>query len=369
MPGTLALYVARRFFSAAVAVFVAVFALIVLVNLIELLRANDDGQADFVTLMAMAVLRAPAVTLTAAPFTVLLAAMATFAGLARSSELVVTRAAGVSIWRMVVPAMAVAVVMGGIAFAAYSPVAAAFAGRFATLEEKYLGRSSSSLSVAAGGIWLRQGGADGQIVIRARRASAAVDQLWRVVLFRFGPGDRFDARLEAGRAVLEPGTWRLYDVTRWRLDGAPGAAQALSPDRLDTLDLPTNLTPEQIQESFAPPQTIAFWDLPAFIALLDESGFSSSRHRLQWHALLAAPVVYAAMVLFGAAFSTRHARFGGLGLMALGCVLTGFAYFFLSDVAQALGASGAVPAALAAWGPPAAAVLLSTGLILHLEDG
>ena len=75
------------------------------------------------------------------------------------------------------------------------------------------------------------------------------------------------------------------------------------------------------------------------------------------------------MVLFGAAFSTRHARFGGLGVMALGCVLTGFAYFFLSDVAQALGASGAVPAALAAWGPPAAAVLLATGLLLHLEDG
>jgi len=265
--------------------------------------------------------------------------------------------------------MAVAVVMGGIAFAAYSPVAAAFAGRFATLEEKYLGRSSSSLSVAAGGIWLRQGDAEGQTVIRARRASSGVDQLWRVVLFRFGPGDRFETRLEAGRAVLEPGAWRLYDVTRWQLDAAAGEAHALSPEHLDTLALPTNLTPEQIQESFAPPETIAFWDLPAFIALLDESGFSSSRHRLQWHALLAAPVVYAAMVLFGAAFSTRHARFGGLGLMALGCVLTGFAYFFLSDVAQALGASGAVPAALAAWGPPAAAVLLSTGLILHLEDG
>ena len=34
-----------------------------------------------------------------------------------------------------------------------------------------------------------------------------------------------------------------------------------------------------------------------------------------------------------------------------------------------LGASGAVPVLLAAWGPPASAVLLALGLLLHFEDG
>ena len=365
---TLALYVARRFLTMAVAVFATVFALVVLITLIELLRANDAGEADFPTLLAMAVLRAPSVTITAAPFTVLLAAMATFATLARHSELVVTRAAGVSIWRLLLPAVAVAMVMGVVAFAVYNPLAAAFAGRFGTLEERYLGRSSSALSVAAGGIWLRQGGAEGQTVIRAQRAAETVDQLWRVTMFRFGPGDRLETRIDAARAVLGQGEWRLFDVRRWRLDAAARAGEPAA-ETLSRLTLTTNLTPAQIQESFAAPETIPFWDLPGFIELLEDSGFSSSRHRLHWHALLAAPVVYAAMVLFGAAFSTRHARFGGLGWLALGCVLTGFAYFFLSDVAQALGASGAVPAGLAAWGPPVAAILLASGLILHLEDG
>ena len=50
----------------------------------------------------------------------------------------------------------------------------------------------------------------------------------------------------------------------------------------------------------------------------------------------------------------RHVRFGGLGYMALGCVVAGFGYFFLSDIANALGASGAVPVMLAAWAPPMA---------------
>ena len=73
--------------------------------------------------------------------------------------------------------------------------------------------------------------------------------------------------------------------------------------------------------------------------------------------------------MIGAAFSMRHVRFGGLGYRALGCVLSGFGYFFLSDIAAALAASGAVPVLIAAWAPPLSAVLLALGLLLHLEDG
>jgi lipopolysaccharide export system permease protein len=371
---TLGLYVARRYLTIQVAVFLAVFSLVVVVDLVELIAQNDDGEASFPGLVWMALLRAPSITIVAAPFTVLLASMVCFAWFARTSELVVTRAAGVSVWTMLAPALIVASVLGVISFAAYNPVAAAFAQRFDALEEATFGRSGSRLSVTGGGIWLRQGDAEGQTVIRARRASERVDELWRVSVFRFGPDDRFERRIEARRAVLGDGAWRLADVSVWDVaqespDSAGEAGVETEPFRHDALSIPTNLTPEQILESFAPPRTISFWDLPGFIALLEDSGFSSSRHRLHWHALLASPVIYAAMVLLGAAFSMRHARFGGLGGMALGCVLTGFAYFFLSDVAGALGASGAVPVLLAAWGPPAAAVLFSLGLLLHFEDG
>ena len=141
------------------------------------------------------------------------------------------------------------------------------------------------------------------------------------------------------------------------------------PELADELRIPTDLTIESIQESFAAPVTISFWKLPKFIKLLKSSGFSPNRHRLHWLGLLAMPVVFLAMVLIGAAFSMRHMRFGGLGYMALGCMLSGFGYFFLSAIASALGASGAVPVLIAAWAPPVSAVLLALGLLLHLEDG
>lgn len=371
MTVTLALYIARRFLVITLAAAFAVLALVVIVDLVELMRANSAGRASFATLIGMALLHAPSITITAAPFTVLLAAMTAYASLARSSELVVTRAAGVSVWALLAPALITAVVLGVLSFTVYSPIAAAFATKFDALEQRYFDRKSSSLSVSASGLWLRQGDATGQTVIRAQRASGAVDRLWEVSVFQFDAADRFSRRIEARRAVLEPGLWRLNLVRIWDLSSTTAAdGQAETQAQLmDEMTLSTDLTTARIQDSFSPPETISFWALPGFIAVLDQSGFSSNRHLMHYYKLLAAPVVFAAMVLIGAAFSMRHLRFGGLGLMALGCVMSGFGYFFLSDIAGALGASGAVPVVIAAWAPPISAVLFALGLLLHLEDG
>lgn len=372
---TLWLYIARRFLWAVVAAFVAVLMLVVVVDMVELLRSNKAGRAGFFDLLVMAFLHAPSITIAAAPFTVLLAAMVSFAVLARRSELVVTRAAGVSVWRLIMPALVVAALLGVVSFAVYNPIASAFAARFETLEQRYFDRTSSRLVVASGGLWLRQGSEKGQTVIRARRASSSIQRLWDVSVFQFDDQDRLYRRLDARTALLEYRQWRLGGVMRWDLldstrKGTASAAivETRAVEMAETR-IETDLTVEHIHDSFAAPETISFWKLPGFIKALEDSGFSSNRHRMHWYALVSAPLVFVAMVLIGAAFSMRHARFGGLGIMALGCVIAGFGFFFLSDIASALGGSGAVPVVLAAWAPPVSAMLFALGLLLHLEDG
>lgn len=374
MPGKLALYIARRFLMAVLGTFLVVFVLIVTLDLVELIRSNTPGLARFGDLVGMALLHAPSMTITAAPFILLLASMMTFAMLARSSELVVTRAAGVSVWRLLTPVLVSATLLGIFAFAVYNPLASAFTEKFDMLEQRYFDRSSSRLAVSGKGLWLRQGGEQGQTVIRAQHADSTIERLEDVTIFQFDRMDRLYRRINAETATLGDQVWNLTGVLRWNLsdrqetdiETSMAEMQATS---LPEMNIPTELTAERIQDSFAPPETIGFWELPEFIALLDESGFSSSRHRLHWLRLAAQPAVFVAMVLIGAAFSMRHQRFGGLGYMALATVIAGFGYFFLSDIAGALGASGAIPVMLSGLGPPLAAVLLSLGLLLHLEDG
>jgi lipopolysaccharide export system permease protein len=367
MGWALSRYVARRFLTTLLYAATAVATLATLGALAELLRRSSGGEVGFATVLGMAALAAPQIALTALPFVVLLAALAAFARLARGSEIVVTRAAGVSVWALTAPAAVAAGLIGVAGFAALNPLAAASTLRYETLEARHLSGRASLLSVSREGLWLRQpaeGG--GQTVIRARAANAEATELRGVTFFVFEAEDVVAARIDAASASLKPGAWMLYDAVERRFGATAGAVETTRHARMEK---PTALTSAQILDSFAPPETMSFWSLPGFIGALEAAGFSSARHRTHWHGQLAQPLLFAAMALIGAAFAMRHHRLGGLGGMAFGAVLTGFGFYVVSDVAKALGASGAAPPALAAWAPPLAALCVAAGLLLQREEG
>ena len=52
----------------------------------------------------------------------------------------------------------------------------------------------------------------------------------------------------------------------------------------------------------AAPNTISFWELPAFIRALKAIGLPPTQHELQFQDLLSQPVLLGAMVFFAAAF-------------------------------------------------------------------
>jgi len=137
----------------------------------------------------------------------------------------------------------------------------------------------------------------------------------------------------------------------------------------ETIALATDLTREKILDSFAPPETISFWNLPGFIELLETAGFTAVPHKLQFHRLLAMPLLFAAMVLLAASFSLRPQRRGRVGLIILAGVLTGFLLYFISSFVSALGLSGKIPYLLAAWTPAGVSLMLAIATLLHLEDG
>ena len=125
-------------------------------------------------------------------------------------------------------------------------------------------------------------------------------------------------------AELETGTWMLHDA--W-VSGADG-----TPVHHDDYKLPTTLTPAQIQESFAPPDTLSFWELPGFIRAAQNAGFSATRYELYLYTLLALPALFAAMVFMAASFFGAAGRGGGLPRVILISALAGFGVYFFSDV-------------------------------------
>jgi lipopolysaccharide export system permease protein len=289
-----------------------------------------------------------------------------FLGLSRTSELVVVRAAGRSGLRFLAAPVAAALALGALAVGVLNPLVAGLSKEYEARYARYARGSESVLSISASGLWLRQGGAEGQTVIQAARSDLDGTRLYAATFLTFAPEGLPLSRIEAEEAVLEAGAWALTGAKQWDLTAANPERSAQS---AASLRLPSDLTRERIRDSFGRPSAIPIWDLPDYIGRIEAAGFSARAHRVWFQMELALPLLLAAMVLVAAGFTMRHARFGRTGQMVLLAILCGFALFFLRNFGQVLGENGQIPVALAAWTPPLVAGLLSLGLLLHVEDG
>jgi lipopolysaccharide export system permease protein len=346
--------------------------LVALFDLIELLRrAATRPEANFALVSQIAALRVPYVAMQILPFAVLLGGIIAFWRLTRFSELVVARAAGISAWGFLAGPVLVALLLGLGASMGLSPLSSAMLARAERLDQLYLRNVGGITALAGGRLWLRQAD-DGlqpqgvaiisgrPVVTRESRPDEAL-RLAEVSVWRLSAEDRPLARIEAISATLQPGRWRIEGARVFGADRAAGAPQSL--------DFPTELTPERIENSFASPDTLSLWALPEFITVLENAGFSAIRHRLHFQSLLALPLLAIAMALLAAGFSMRSARRGGVARMIAGGVSAGFALFVLDKITAEFGEAGTLPVVLAAWAPAGAGFLLAAALLLHLEDG
>ncbi|MGR3542457.1 MAG: LPS export ABC transporter permease LptG [Hasllibacter sp.] len=362
---TLAAYLARRHALAVLATLGIFAALLGLVDLIEQIRRYGETRALSETAI-LTLLNLPGLIYEVLPLVVLLGTLSLTLALARASEWVVIRAAGRSILRAVAAPAAVAFVLGAAALALWNPIVAATLGRAEALEGEWASAGRSVLTLSGEGIWLRQGGASGQTVIRAGRASLDGTRLSGASFVTFLPGRGPVLRIDADEAALADGHWNLTGLKRWDLTAPnPEAAATRAPQGR----IPTDLTADQIRDSFGAPRAIPIWGLPAFVADLERAGFSARQHRMHLWAEIASPLFLVAMALIGAAFATGQQRGGRTGLAIGGALLTGFALYFLRNFAAVLGTGGAIPIPLAAIVPPLAAILAGLALLLHREDG
>ncbi len=360
---TFSRYFSRQFLYAVGIAFLICLAIIFLADFVELLRrtASKDNVGIGIVL-SMTLLRLPSLGWEVMPFAVLIGGMASLLRLNRSQELVVARAAGVSVWQFLMPAVIVAFIIGVIAVTVYNPVASAMISQFGQLETKFIKGRASLLSVAQTGFWLRESDENGKSVVHALRGSSTDGiELQDVIIFRYSTDNVFAGRIDAASADLQPGYWQLREVWVAEPSGQPKFH--------DTYQLTTELQPDRVQESFNRPETISFWDLPEFIDLAEEAGFSARQHRIHFYSLLASPILFATMVLVAATFSMRISRLGGVGQLIVAAIFAGFMLFFLTRLSLAFGSSGIIPPILAAWAPALIAMLLGLSALFHLEDG
>jgi lipopolysaccharide export system permease protein len=359
--GILLRYFGLRFFNAVLAVFLGAMALVAMIDFLETLRRTGDMKDVSTLLVAkITVFRLLFVTERIIPFAVLVGAMSCFLNLSRRLELVIARAAGVSAWQFVAPAMIVALLIGVAATTIYNPMSAILRERSVRLEDQ-LFNAGGGFQPPGGSFWARQRSDEGQAIIGAKASRQQGNELGGVSIFRFDEAGHFRDRIEAKTAALEPGYWKLEEARLYSSEAPPA--------EFETYRLKTTLTPAQVRESFATPETVPFWQLSSYIALAENAGLAAAAYRLQYYQLLVQPLYFVSMVLLAAAVSLRFFRFGGVQKMVLGGIIGGFFLYVLAKVTGDMSKAGLLPPFAAAALPALLGGVTGVTTLLYQEDG
>ena len=358
---TLSRYIAGRILRGIGIAFLIVTTIIALVDYVEASRnIGVDVDLSPVQILTLTLLKTPKLIEQTIPFVVLFGVMGALAGMNKRSELTVMRAAGLSAWRFLRPALFVTAAIGVIWATVINPLSSQMMGTYDARIAEILGKTKTDE------VWLREGSATAQRVIQAEELDLIAKRIDGPVFIEMaidtGGAIIFERRYEAESArLVTPGYWTLSKV----LENAPGEA----PRRTDEITLPTTIDIEELREQSGQRVDPPFWAILQEIAANEAAGFSARELKLQFHKLLALPILLIAMTFIAAGVSMHLVRGGGtLRLLIIGAVM-GFGVYFADSIVTAFGEVALLPVILAAWTVPVLVLLLGISHLARIEDG
>jgi lipopolysaccharide export system permease protein len=365
---TLARYFAKRFLVSFAAVLLAIGMMILLIDFLTNLSRLNGLDSPVKNALILGLYRTLTYLSLAMPLIIMLSGLAFSVGVARSSEFVVSRAAGLSALRSLFSVTLCAFLLGVISVFLIDPMA----GRMVTLYDTKLnqlkGIDNQAVLINDSGYWMRQSAPSGHQIIKANSVSDNGRVLSGISVYNFDHQGDITDRTFAQAAFLYSGEWVLTQGERWVDD-----VLAIDPSRAATtfkiIRIPTNITPQQLLAGYPAPETLSPFEMPDQITRVRDSGFSTLKYQSHQMGQYARPVLFAVMVLLGSVFTLQNARMGNVGVSVVSSVVCGFGLHFLQNFATTLGRSGEIPLPIATWSPILCAGLVVIALFLHYEDG
>ncbi len=354
-------YLSRSFLLSFGIGLLCIFFIILLFDFAELQRKSGASELSLGIKLNMIVLRAPHFLEQVIPFLSFGAAIFTFWKLNRSNELIILRASGLSLWKVIFPMSITGLIVGMIVLTGFNPLSTAMMERYEKLDKRHLSKSKEDVKIETTGLWLSEKLGDNQVIYRATKINLKNLEFQNLNIIITSPNDNFIQRIDAKRAQIKDGKLELSDG--W--DTVAG--QIALP--FDHKVIQTSLDKGIIEKMKVSKNVFSFWKLPSTIALMERSGLHSLKYRMQYYSMIASAFWVAAMILLAASFSCRPIRQGRSLLIIVTGLLVGFLLYFFKDMTFAIGTSGGLPPLIASWLPPLVTVMVGAALVFNQEDG
>ncbi len=358
-------YVVREFINTFLLVLTGFVLLMLVFTFFDLVGDILRNHIPLTTVGAYLINLTPDMLYQIAPLAVLIATLVTFGVLNRNSEIIAMKATGISLYRLVIPIVAIAAVLSVCLF---------------LFDQYYLPQANRRQEALRNIIK----GKPPQTVLHPEHnwifGQPRPGEPGRIFYYEFFDPDRkefanlsvfeFDPstfsltrRIFAARVSWDPAndSWRFEDGwVRDMIGAEPGAYREFRQTTLSEIhEDPGYFTKENLQS-----QEMNFSQLDDYIRDLRQSGFDTMRLRVAlWHKL-AYPLVAIVMAVLAIPFALSMGRRGSLTAIAV-AIAVALAYWVVDGLFGAMGYVNYLPAALAAWSSDLLFALVGGYLLLR----
>ena len=326
-------FLLRRFFSGVGLVMLVVCGIIFAVTFVERLPSNPTALAALYESWIRLLEYVPMFL----PMAVFMGTLLTSYNLTKSTESIIISSAGLSPFQAARPFLVGAFLIGVFATTVINPYSVGISSQNIT---------SNNLKLIDGQIWLRESSDNGYITMNAKKMHKSNNNLIfeDTTIYTQDSTFKLTQRIESDVVTLSDEGLSTQTATIWHSDGTTSTSQ---------WSIKTLLTPQTVLDRYLQPDQISFWQLPDFIHRMQEIGAPVRGHLVQLWTLLFLPLTMISMAILGVAFSqTKQRRNYSFGIKFSLGIITCFAVYFLINMFNALGATGALPPMLSIIAPP-----------------
>ena len=356
MPSLIDRYISRLYVRVAGVSFLALLGLFYISTFIDKSDKIFKGQATTAMVGQLLLLQTPQFIYYVIPIAALLSALVTYGLLARSSELTVMKACGISLYRTALSVVVLSLGFSAVLFSLEQRLMASANRQAEALDARIRGRQPRTLNLL-NRRWVV--GPDRSIYFYGNFDPERNEMLG---LTMFAPkADRWELASETfvRRAVFGADGW--VGEQGWRQDFKtdPPTWTNIARGTLPGMESPSYFTT-------APPdaEMMSVSELQSYISDLEPSGFNTTPLKVELHRKLAFPFVTLVMTLLAVPFGVSAGRHGALYGIGLGIVIA-LAYWILISAFVAIGKAGLLTPVLAGWAPNILVVGLAGYLFLR----
>jgi len=332
------LYVLRQFvvhFLVSAAGFVVIFIVVDLSNSISAYLDRGAAAAEIASYYAWSI---PYFLFLILPMAMLLGSLFCVGGLSKRNELSAMKAAGVPLFRILLPIQVFALLVSLAAWGASSDLVPR-ANRERALRS--FAPSSPARQHRAQLVLRDQGGqviTFGEYRVDEKRGR-------KITIDRFAGSDLV-SKLRADEAIWDKDRWRFMNGEIRRLIPAPERVVAFDTTQVETV----TLVPEDFSRESRPVEQLSTEDLLGLVNRKAKNGLAASRDRVELALRVSFAFSNVIMVLFGLPLSS-HTRQASRPLQVGICLLISFVFYGSLQAARAMGWNDMVDPVVAVWAP------------------